>query len=268
MNTEELKQALELHKKWLLNHAGCRADLSWTDLSEADLSEADLSRANLSCANLSGANLSRANLSEADLSDVNLSCANLSRADLSRADLSRANLSWADLTSANLSWANLSGADLCSADLSGANLSWADLYKANLSEANLSEADLYSADLSRVNLSGADLSEANLSFDPPKVENIDTRILEEIKSGGVLDMSTWHICVTTHCRAGWATHLAGPDGKLLEEMIGTGAAAALIYNASRNGKRVPDFFATKEEAMKDIEECAKLETVASSTQTE
>ena len=55
----DLKQILELHKKWLNDEdGGKRADLSGADLSGADLRGADLSGANLSSADLSSADLS------------------------------------------------------------------------------------------------------------------------------------------------------------------------------------------------------------------
>ena len=69
----DLKQILELHKKWLNSEdGGKRADLSGADLSGANLRGANLSRANLWDANLSGANLRGANLSGADLSGADL----------------------------------------------------------------------------------------------------------------------------------------------------------------------------------------------------
>ena len=109
----DLKQILELHKKWLNNEdGGKRADLSGADLSGADLRSADLGGADLSGAYLSGANLSGANLRGADLSDaylrgVNLRAANLRSANLRGADLSGSDLSGADLSDANLRRANL-----------------------------------------------------------------------------------------------------------------------------------------------------------------
>ena len=81
MTQEELKQALELHQKWVNNEKGCK--------------RLNLSDVNLRCADLIGANLRRANLRGADLSDANLSDANLRGADLRGADLSDANLRWA-----------------------------------------------------------------------------------------------------------------------------------------------------------------------------
>ena len=58
MTSEEIKQVLELHKKWLRNEQGGeKANLRWANLSGADLSWADLRRADLSEADLRGANL-------------------------------------------------------------------------------------------------------------------------------------------------------------------------------------------------------------------
>ena len=74
----DLKQILELHKKWLDNGA---------DGKRADLRGADLRSANLSSADLWGANLSSANLRSANLRSADLSGANLSGADLCGADL-------------------------------------------------------------------------------------------------------------------------------------------------------------------------------------
>jgi len=74
--TEELKEVLAKHRKWVFSEDGG---------SRAYLSGANLSGANLSGANLSGANLSGANLRCADLSGAYLSGANLSGAYLSGA---------------------------------------------------------------------------------------------------------------------------------------------------------------------------------------
>ena len=58
MNSEQLKQVLELHAAWLVNRA---------DGQRADLRCADLRCANLRGANLFGADLSNANVAEATL---------------------------------------------------------------------------------------------------------------------------------------------------------------------------------------------------------
>ena len=79
----DLKQILELNKKWLNNEDGGKR----ADLRSADLRGADLSGANLSGADLSGANLRDADLRDAYLCGANLRGANLSGADLCGADL-------------------------------------------------------------------------------------------------------------------------------------------------------------------------------------
>ena len=85
---EDLKEILELHKKWLNDEEdGVRADLRYADLRYADLRYADLSSANLSSANLCSADLCYADLSSADLRYADLSSANLSSANLCSADL-------------------------------------------------------------------------------------------------------------------------------------------------------------------------------------
>jgi len=168
-------------------------------------------------------------------------------------NLSGADLSGADLSNANLSGANLSGADLRYADLSDANLRYADLRYADLSDANLRYADLSDANLRYADLSNANLRYAK-SITAPAIEDLDGRILKAIEAGGKLEMGQWHTCETTHCRAGWAIHFAGDFGKSLEDRIGPSAAGALIYWASC--KRIPNFFATNEEAMEDIKKGA------------
>jgi len=154
-----------------------------------------------------------------------------------------ANLSGADLRDANLSGANLSGADLSGADLSGADLSGADLSDANLRDADLSDA----------NLRDADLSGAKGLPDAPAVANLDGQILDIIERGeGRLDMGDWHGCKTTHCRAGWAIHLAGEAGYALETKTSSATAGALIYLASYPGEPVPDFYSTTAAAIADM----------------
>lgn len=120
--------------------------------------------------------------------------------------------------------------------------------RADLSGADLSEADLSWADLIGANLSGANLSEAN---GLPLIDafEINTAMLTACQREGALKMDAWHTCDSTHCRAGWAVILH-PQGKLLESIYGTNAAAALIYNACAGF--VPDFYASNEDAMADI----------------
>lgn len=104
----------------------------------------------------------------------------------------------------------------------------------------------------------------------PVVKDLDAEILKAIERGGKLEMHTWHgrlcpgfhgesrlraeVCGTTHCRAGWAIHLAGEAGIALELIMGPEAAGECIYLASTGC--VPDFYADDDEAMKDIKRCA------------
>jgi hypothetical protein len=109
----DIKQVLDLHKKWLNDEEGGeRADLRRANMGDADLGDANLRDANLGDANLGGANLGDANLRRANLRDADLSGADLSGADLSGADLRGADLRGADLRGADLRGADLSGADL------------------------------------------------------------------------------------------------------------------------------------------------------------
>jgi uncharacterized protein YjbI with pentapeptide repeats len=176
----------------------------------------------------------------------------------SGADLRGADLSGADLRGAVLRGADLSGADLSGADLRGAVLSGADLRGAVLSGADLRGAVLRGADLS-----GADLRGAVLRGFPVKIENIHQRVYEAAATEGALDMGAWHICETTHCRAGWVVALAGDGGRALEWAMGTPAAAALIYQASDPKlERVPSFYTSNEAALEDMKRLADAEREA------
>ena len=125
MTQEELKIALELHKKWLSNKPdGVRLDLRGEDLRGMDLSHANLSHAKLSHANLSHAKLSYANLSHVDLSYAKLSYANLTLADLSGSNLTDADLRFAILSKAYLSFSDLSDSNLIGANFNDADLRW------------------------------------------------------------------------------------------------------------------------------------------------
>ena len=141
-----------------------------------------------------------------------------------------------------------------SADLGGANLGGTNLGGANLRGANLRDADLGGADLR-----DADLSDADLGGFPVKIKDIHKTIYAAASKDGALDMDSWH-CGTTHCRAGWVIQLSGEAGKALEWAIGTPTAAALIYMASDPKlEKIPDFYATNEEALEDMKRLAECE---------
>jgi hypothetical protein len=103
MNQQELKNILDLHRKWVMGEE---------DGSRANLDGADLRGANLRAADLRDANLHRADLHRADLRGANLRDADLRGANLRAADLRDANLHRANLHRADLDGANLDGADL------------------------------------------------------------------------------------------------------------------------------------------------------------
>jgi hypothetical protein len=227
-------------------------------IAGANLADANLADANLARAYLAGANLADANLARANLAGANLADANLARAYLAGANLADANLAGANLAGANLADAYLADAYLAGANLADANLADANLVGANLARANLADAYLADAYLARAYLVGANL-ETLAKVDPkdiPVVENIDAKILAAIEAGGTLNMGSWHTCETTHCRAGWAIHLAGEAGYALEKRFGPQHAGAMIYRASRPGQHAPHFFATDADALADIRKCA------------
>ena len=102
MTQEELKIALELHKKWLSN----KSDGVRLDLRGEDLSGMDLSYANFHGSDLSGTDLSYANFHGSDLSRADFSWAKLSGVDFSLANLSGVDFSWANFNDADLRWTN------------------------------------------------------------------------------------------------------------------------------------------------------------------
>jgi hypothetical protein len=71
-------------------------------------------------------------------------------------------------------------------------------------------------------------------------------------------MSSWHSCETTHCRAGWAIHLAGEAGYALEREFDSLRAGRMIYLASTG--RAPHFFGTNEATLADLKRCAEVQS--------
>ena len=116
----------------------------------------------------------------------------------------------------------------------------------------------------QANLSDADLSEMKHTVHIPLVQGLNKKILDAL-NGEIeerLDMSNWHTCETTHCYGGWAVFLAGESGKILESILDTNVAAALIITKScpyLNGK-VPNFYASNEDALAEIKRCAEIES--------
>lgn len=183
-----------------------------------------------------------------------LNC-NLTGADFSGLDLHRADFTSSDLSAANLSGANLRGADLRHACLVFANLQGADLRGANPDGANLTGCQL----------SGAKVEGATWGdlVDVPVLPSIHEAVFAVASEPGALNMSAWHTCMTTHCRAGWVTTLAGPAGQELDDFMGTDAAAALIYAKSDPFlATIPDWYTNNDEALADMERRAVAEAAS------
>jgi hypothetical protein len=101
------------------------------------------------------------------------------------------------------------------------------------------------------------------AFGVPVVPNIHQELANAALQPNALDMGNWHTCETTHCRAGWIVHLAGKEGRALEQKTSTPFAAMQIYKASSPIRVSPvRFFEDNETARKDIERCAQMEREA------
>lgn len=111
-----------------------------------------------------------------------------------------------------------------------------------------------------------------LSTKVPIVRDLDNKLLMTLLTqNNRLEMDQWHsdnadsteaeakqhFCGTTHCRGGWAQHLAGLQGYRLREAChkDDGFVSALIYYASTG--RVPNFYTTNAQALKSIVKDAK-----------
>ncbi len=146
------------------------------------------------------------------------------------------------------------------ADLTGADLRRADLTAAVLTAAVLTGAVLKAADLRRADLTAAE--------NVPVIPNIHQVVYAAATPPGALEMSQWHTCSTTHCRAGWVVALAGEAGAMLESQLGdnTSLAAIMIYMASDpTMERIPDFYCDRETALKDMMRAAEREQGSSAT---
>lgn len=91
----------------------------------------------------------------------------------------------------------------------------------------------------------------------PVIKDIHAKVYEAVSQPGALDMSTWHTCETTHCRAGWVVALAGDDGRALEAFHNTDLAARLIYKASGYDINPARFHDSNEDALADMKRLAE-----------
>jgi len=89
--------------------------------------------------------------------------------------------------------------------------------------------------------------------------------LEAVSKPDAFDMSDWHKCETTHCRAGWVEVLAGEVGKHLAKITSTPFAAMQIYKKSSSIPVSPvRFYEDNKTAMEDIKRCAEEEIAQNS----
>jgi hypothetical protein len=193
-----------------------------------------------------------ANLLRDAVTEAVKSGAYLRGADLGGADLGDADLRGAYLRDAYLGGAYLGGADLGDADLGGARN-----VPAGIDVTSLSREEWERRREQRTGETRLAMAERIRTRHPdvPVVADLDARMLEAVSAPGhSLNMSDWHSCDTTHCRAGWAIHLAGKPGYELEAKLGPHQAGRLIYLVSTG--RAPWFFDSTEGARKDIERCA------------
>lgn len=218
------------------------------------LRQASRERALLHHLDLRGQDLRGIDLRRTDLSGSDFSHSDLSGSDLTRAELAETRLIGTNLQGARLTAADLTEADLTGADLTGADLQDTDFENATLSRAKLSGTDLKNASLSGAKLNGTDVT-ATAAGRIPVVQGLHRKVADAVQDTALLDMDRWH-CGSAHCRAGWVVTLAGKEGRALEEKLGTGAAAALIYAVSETAtfetETIPDFFAGNDEALADI----------------
>lgn len=120
-------------------------------------------------------------------------------------------------------------ADLRGADLRGADLRGADLREANLRGADLSGSDLWGADIRGTKLNKANLSNViGLNIASDAADRLKAVAVAALESESSLSMVKWHTGGSTHCIAGWAIHLAGGAGELLERMMGEEIAGLML----------------------------------------
>jgi hypothetical protein len=99
----------------------------------------------------------------------------------------------------------------------------------------------------------------------PKIANIHQMVYAAAASNpDSLNMADVHTCDNTHCRGGWVTTLAGPEGKHLEDFLGWEGAAMAIYAESGYPEINPArFFDDNATALADMKRLAEQEVAAS-----
>jgi hypothetical protein len=103
----------------------------------------------------------------------------------------------------------------------------------------LTGADLRNADLQGAYLRGA-IGLPIAADAQERLRAVATAALQP----NALEMETWHTCETTHCMAGWAIHLAGEPGKIMEKMLGPEVTGLLLLGSEAHRY----FYKSNEEA--------------------
>jgi hypothetical protein len=96
----------------------------------------------------------------------------------------------------------------------------------------------------------------------PKISSIHKAVYAAASQPKALEMSTWHTCEKTHCRAGLVVALAGKEGRELESRFDTLLAAMKIYDASDPGFKINPcrFFDSNEDALADMKKMAEKDS--------
>ena len=102
-------------------------------------------------------------------------------------------------------------------------------------------------------------AQQKMEHEIPVVADIHKAVYEAASKPKAFDMSSWHTCETTHCRAGWVIHLAEQAGYDLEKATSPVFAAMQIYKASGYQINPSRFFDNNEDAMADMKRLAKGE---------
>jgi uncharacterized protein YjbI with pentapeptide repeats len=230
-----------MHRVWMIGTKLRGANMRSVHMCDAVARYANFTGADLAGSLLNGTSFAYARFREANLRHVLANNTDFAEADLSGADMTHGSFEGSCFDNAILTGANITGAYFCGATFKGAILKGLDLATANFSGAIIDGAIIDASDFPNA----------------PVVPDIHKKIYAAASKPGAFEMSAWHTCETTHCRAGWAVTLAGEAGAALEDEIGTDAAATLIYLVSDPDlKRIPDFLASNEDALADMKRLA------------
>jgi hypothetical protein len=98
----------------------------------------------------------------------------------------------------------------------------------------------------------------------PVIPDIHRAIYAAASNPRALEMVDVHRCKNTHCRGGWAVHLAGEAGYALEAFYNWELAAILIYDASDPTYKINParFYDSNEDALADMKRLAFPESDA------